>query len=168
MEEVVRAKVKKVVFASTNHTQNGENMINSNPETMDIDAIKQGKRMKTTDTREPDSFYAVSKLFGEDLGKYYCLAFGIKFIALRIGWIVKSDSATEKKGTDVEHYLRCMYLSHRDCVQAFEKAIESEFKYLVAYAVSNNTTRIFDLEDTIRDLGFIPQDNSEDHFNLLI
>jgi len=53
-------------------------------------------------------------------------------------------------------------------VQAFEKAIESEFKYLVAYAVSNNTTRIFDLEDTIRDLGFIPQDNSEDHFNLLI
>jgi hypothetical protein len=34
----------------------------------------------------------------------------------------------------------------------------------VAYAVSNNTRRVFDLRETTERLGFVPQDNAEDYF----
>ena len=33
--------------------------------------------------------------------------------------------------------------------------------YVVAYAVSNNSTRVFDLEESVRLLGYSPQDSSD-------
>jgi len=38
------------------------------------------------DPPAPDSLYGVSKLFGEDLGRYYARFYGIKVVSLRIGW----------------------------------------------------------------------------------
>ena len=34
--------------------------------------------------------------------------------------------------------------------------------YIVAYAVSDNSTRIFDIEESVRLLGYSPQDSSDD------
>ena len=110
------------------------------------------------------ALYAVSKLFGEDLGKYFSEQHKIKFIGLRIGWIVKGDDPTIMCGTPSEDYLRSMYLSHRDCIQAFERALESSKDYLIAYAISNNSRKVFDLKETSRTLNFYPEDDSENYF----
>ena len=117
-EECVRAGVRWLVFATTNHTQHG-NTLRTTPETLD-----PAKRvhMRLDDMLNPDSLYAVSKLFGENLGKYYSERHGLEFVGLRIGWIVKEDDATVMRGTRAEDYLRAMFLSHRDCAQAVRRA----------------------------------------------
>ena len=57
-----------------------------------------------------------------------------------------------------------MFLSKRDCVEAFARAIEVDASYLLAYAISRNDRRVFDLEVTEKVLGFHPQDNAEFYF----
>ena len=84
VEECVRSNVKRLVFASTNHTMHGHTMLTS-PETLDA---TKSVRMKLSDTPNPDSLYAVSKLFGENLGKLYSEKWGLEFISLRIGWMI--------------------------------------------------------------------------------
>ena len=158
--EVKNAGVKKIIFASTNHTQHGDTLL-TNPETLDL---KKNRILSLENNTNPDSLYAVSKLFGEDLGKYFSEQHKIKFIGLRIGWIVKGDDPTIMCGTPSEDYLRSMYLSHRDCIQAFERALESSRDFLIAYAISNNSTKVFDLKETSRTLNFYPEDDSENYF----
>ena len=158
--EVKNAGVKKIIFASTNHTQHGDTLLTT-PETLDP---KKNKILSLENNTNPDSLYAVSKLFGEDLGKYFSEQHKIKFIGLRIGWIVKGDDPTIMCGTPSEDYLRSMYLSHRDCIQVFERALESSRNYLIAYAISNNSRKVFDLKETSRTLDFYPADDSENYF----
>jgi hypothetical protein len=55
-------------------------------------------------------------------------------------------------------------LSKRDCVEAFTRAIEVNAPYLLAYAISRNDRRVFDLEVTEKTLGFHPEDNAESFF----
>ena len=158
--ECQKAGVKKIVFASTNHTQHGDTLLTT-PETLDP---SKNKKLSLKNPTNPDSLYAVSKLFGEDLGKYFSEQHLIQFVGLRIGWIVKGDDPSIMRGTLSEDYLRSMFLSHRDCVQAFEKALESQRKFSIAYAISNNTRKVFDLEETMEILDLHPIDNSEDFF----
>lgn len=160
MEECRRAGVKRTVFASTNHTQHGNTMLTT-PETLDPE---KGVRMKLGDRPNPDSLYAVSKLFGENIGKLYSERFGIEFVGLRIGWIVPENTPLVMRGTPAEDYLRAMFLSHRDCVAAHRRALEVETRYILAYVVSNNGRRVFDLEETRAELGFEPQDDAETYF----
>ncbi|SVD48139.1 uncharacterized protein METZ01_LOCUS400993, partial [marine metagenome] len=79
LEECRRAAVKRLVFASTNHTMHG-NSILTTPETLDASTTV---RMKLDDPPNPDSYYAVSKLFGENLGKLYSEQHGVEFVGLR-------------------------------------------------------------------------------------
>ena len=158
--EVKNAGVKKIIFASTNHTQHGDTLLTT-PETLNL---KKNKMLSLENNTNPDSLYAVSKLFGEDLGKYFSEQHKIKFIGLRIGWIVKGDDPTIMCGTPSEDYLRSMYLSHSDYIPVFERALESSRNYLIAYAISNYSRKVFDLKETSRTLNFYPEDDSENYF----
>ncbi len=158
--ECVRAGVKKLVFASTNHTQHGDTLLTT-PDTLDP---SKNKTLSLDNPSDPDSLYAVSKLFGENLGKYFSEKHGLKYVGLRIGWIGIGDDQTIMRGTPSEDYMRSMFLSHRDCVQAFERAIDLDTRYLIAYAISDNTRKVFDLEKTKKILGFYPVDNSDTYF----
>jgi len=164
LEEAKRAKVKRVVFASTNHTQHGSSCARpDSPGSLDASRLN-GRLMKTTDVSFPDTHYAASKLYCEDLGKLYSQQFGFfEFVSLRIGWILYDDP-TELQGTEFFDYLLAMFLSQRDCYGFHKAALEVPMaeKYMCAYAISNNTRRVFDLEDTIRLLQYTPLDNSED------
>ena len=120
--------------------------------------------MKLGDRPNPDSLYAVSKLFGENIGKLYSERFGIEFVGLRIGWIVPENTPLVMQGTPAEDYLRAMFLSHRDCVAAHRRALEVETKYTLAYVVSSNGRRVFDLEETQAELGWAPEDDAETFF----
>jgi nucleoside-diphosphate-sugar epimerase len=131
------------------------------PETLDTSWTI---RMKLDDPPNPDSYYAVSKLFGENLGKLYSEQHGVEFVGLRIGWLTARDDPAALRGTPSEDYMRAMFLSHRDCVEAHRRALEVDARFLLAYVISDNDRRVFDLEETARLLGFVPQDNAEDCF----
>ena len=175
-EEARRAGVNKVVFASTNHVQHGESMLGSPDPSASYDIrrleymklapffVRHKGYMRLSDPPAPDSYYAVSKLFGEDLGWYYSRVYNIQVIALRIGSTGENDDPSSVKGTMIEDYVRAMYLSKRDCVEAFKKALEVDADYLVAYAISDNDRRIFDMKESMEKLGTNPKDNSENYF----
>jgi len=164
LEEAKRANVQRVVFASTNHTQHGSSCARPDaPGSVDHSRLG-GRLMKTGDVAFPDSHYAASKLYCEDLGKLYSQQYGFfEFVSLRIGWILYDDP-TELQGTEFFDYLLAMFLSQRDCYGFHKAALEVPMKekYMCTYAISNNTRKVFDLEETINLLGYTPLDNSED------
>eukprot|EP00931_Biecheleriopsis_adriatica_P110498 TRINITY_DN84788_c0_g1_i1.p1 TRINITY_DN84788_c0_g1~~TRINITY_DN84788_c0_g1_i1.p1 ORF type:complete len:304 (-),score=55.67 TRINITY_DN84788_c0_g1_i1:13-924(-) len=167
LEAAKRAGVKRFVIASTNHVQHGDSMSKGDgPGSMDQSRLG-GKLMKIGDDPTPDSYYAASKLHNEAIGKLYSKVWkNFEVVSLRIGWVLYDDP-TELKGTPFERYLRGMFLSRRDCIgfckASLEAPIPSENEgYLCAYALSNNKERVFDLEETIKTLGYKPLDSAED------
>ena len=165
-EEAKRAGVARVVFASTNHVQHGQSMLGPPSSLYLFSPFYESHKgyMRISDPPAPDSYYAVSKLFGENLGWYYSKMYNIQCVALRIGDINEKDDWSSEKGTERETYVRAMFLSKRDCIEAFRRALQVDTDYLVAYAISNNDRRVFDMKETMEKLGTNPQDNSEDYF----
>lgn len=146
-DEAYRAGVKKIIFASSNFYHE-----------KDITAhLKSSKResIHLNDPATPESMYGKSKLFGEQIGLHYS-HLGMQFVALRIGWTVPQDSPLPYDS----RYMRAMFCSKRDPVSAFECAIISERPFQAGFAISDNDSKIFDLEETKNKLGFTPQDNS--------
>jgi hypothetical protein len=76
--------------------------------------------------------------------------------------------------TSSERYTQGQPLCHQAAAtdpRVHSQAIEVEMKpaaggipFMIAYAVSNNDARVYDLEETIATLGYVPQDNSEAYF----
>merc|ERR1712048_1401245 len=125
-----------------------------------------GRRMKLSDPATPDSYYAASKLLNEDMGKLNSRIWNnFEVVSLRIGWVLYDDP-TELKDTEFEKYLRAMFLSRRDCIGFCKAALTCAIPpeddgYLCAYALSNNSERVFDLEETVEKLGYAPQDSAD-------
>jgi nucleoside-diphosphate-sugar epimerase len=130
-DECKRANVKKVIFASSNHTQiQGFKLEGYGNPTQRLENVILSK----DDPYYPDSFYGVTKIFGEMLGKYYSeVENAFDFVALRIGWVINPDDAPN---TD---YFNCMHLSNNDCIQCFKDAINSKERFSIKYGVSGNT-----------------------------
>lgn len=149
-EEARKAGVKKIVYASSNFYHEAA-----------ISQVLDGSaREKITLDMAPSpiSLYGESKVFGENLGRHLAYV-GMQFVALRIGWTVPQDNPALYGGA----YMRAVFCSKRDLVQAFDKALEIDTTFLPAFATSNNTHNVFDLAETRRTLGFNPQDNAEDY-----
>ncbi len=160
LEESRRAGVKKVVFASTNHTQHGETM-GASPEILDV---SNPIMLRLGDYFNPSSIYGASKATGEVYGKLFARHHGVKFVAMRIGAIGDEDTPMRAAGKSSEDYVRAMWLSRRDLVTAFQKALDTDRDFTLAYVISNNGRRIFDLRETNENLGFYPQDDAETFF----
>ena len=160
LEEARRAGVKKVVFASTNHTQHGETMGDS----PNVLGTSQRVMMRLGDYFNPSSIYGASKATGEIYGRLFARHHGVQFVAMRIGAIGDDDSPARAVGRPSEDYVRAMYLSRRDLVTAFQKALEIDREFTLAYVISNNGRRIFDMRETNEVLGFYPQDDAETFF----
>lgn len=150
-EEARAAGVKKIVFASSNFYHES-----SIAEALDGTL---GKLITLDMPPTPLSLYGESKVFAESIGRYLAYL-GTQFVALRIGWTVPQDNPALYGGS----YMRAVFCSKRDLVQAFSKALEVETDFLAAFCVSNNTHGVFDLSETKKILGFSPQDNAETYF----
>ncbi len=161
LEESRRAGVKKVVFASTNHTQHGETM-GASPEILDT---SKPVMLRLGDYFNPSSIYGASKATGEIYGRLFARHHGVQFVAMRIGAIGDEDSPMRSAGTPSEDYVRAMFLSRRDLVDAFQKALDVDREFTLAYVISNNGRRIFDMRETNEVLGFYPQDDAETFFS---
>lgn len=160
LEECRQAGVKKVVFASTNHTQHGETM-GASPEILDT---SNPVMLRLGDYFNPSSIYGASKATGEIYGRLFARHHGVQFVAMRIGAIGDEDSPLRSKGTPAEDYVRAMFLSRRDLVDAFQKALDVDREFTLAYVISNNGRRIFDMRETNEALGFYPEDDAEMFF----
>jgi len=163
LEEARRAGVRRIIFASTNHVQNGFAM-EDNPISLDPAFLERGKLVKLSDPPAPDSYYGVSKLFGEDLGRYYVRLHGMEFVSVRIGWAAPEVMPDRDMDETTERHMRALFFSQRDCVNLFKRTLEVEADFLVVYGVSNNRNPIFDLTETKKKLGYEPLDSEEEYF----
>ena len=164
LEEAKRAGVRRVVFASTNHVQNGYAMEDT-PGSLDPEFTKCGKLIKLTDPPAPDSYYGVSKVFGEDLGRYYVKLHGLEFISVRIGWAAPETRPEAKWSATHERHMRAVFFGQQDSIDLFKKTLEVDTDFLVVYGVSNSRNPIFDLTETKGLLGYFPKDDEEEYFD---
>ena len=128
--------VRRVVFASTGHVTG----FYSRQEYLDESAPVR-----------PDTLYAVSKSFGEALGRYYADKFGMEIVCIRIGHVC------ERPQLRVDRHI---WLSPPDLVRLLKIAIEREaVHYEIVYGVSDNADRWWSI-DRARALGYEPADRA--------
>ena len=151
--------VKKVIFASSNHAvglfENDspyKEIVSGKYNNIDPDTIK---RIDENVPIRPDSYYGVSKSFGESIGRYYFETYNIQSINLRIGTVQKIDTPK----SSIRHY--STWLSHRDISQLVEKSIIHDVGFEIFYGVSNNKWRIWDISNAYKKISYMPIDNAE-------
>lgn len=108
----------------------------------------------------PDSPYAVGKLFGENLGRYYADRHGLSTIVIRLGAVLQEDRPLVRR-----HYPG--FLSQADCVQMIERCIDApdDLRFDVFNAISENQWRWRSTDHTTSVLGWKPT-GSADKFDL--
>ncbi|HHW83212.1 MAG TPA: NAD(P)-dependent oxidoreductase [Actinomycetales bacterium] len=133
------AGVRRFVFASSNHAMGMYDRYEEWP-------------VYPHQLPRPDSFYGVSKAFGETLGRFYHDEYGMDFIALRIGWMSEDPCLMD------EEILHAMWVSEDDLEQVVRRAIEAKTRFGLYYAISNNPNRRWSTTNTTLELGYRPQD----------
>ena len=158
-----RAGVKRVVFASSNHAV-GNYPLMQDPYKAIYDGrlgeVRRPFPPLTTDLIRPDSYYGVSKAFGEALGSYYHDDCGISVICLRIGWVMTPDDPSFSPPA------LSLWLSHRDAAQLIQKSIDAPTSvgFAVVNGESDNVLSIWDIEMTSDVLGYVPEDGAGEHW----
>jgi NAD+ dependent glucose-6-phosphate dehydrogenase len=171
------AGVERVIFASSNHAV-GMYELDNAPR---IYARGHGIVVNKHSPTRPDSYYGVSKVFGEELGRFYAeQRRAFRFYALRIGGVLGASEdhpygyaeagvADGHWERDSEPYrtqearLKAMWLSRRDLVQLVDRCLGHQGAgFDVFYGVSDNANRWLDIEDARRTLGYRPEDSAED------
>ncbi|MEV6400423.1 NAD(P)-dependent oxidoreductase [Streptomyces sp. NPDC051907] len=147
--EAARAQgVRRVVYASSNHA------VGFTPRP------REGDPLIPVDTpRRPDTFYGLSKAFGEDLAQLYWDRHGVETVSVRIGSCFMEPTSVR---------MLSVWLSPGDCARLFHAALTAEdVGHTVVYGSSANTRLWWDLS-TARALGYEPQDDSEQYADKLV
>ncbi len=138
-EAARRQRVKRVVFASSNHA---------------VGFHRRERFIDDTVLPRPDTRYGVSKVFGEAVGRLYADKYGLSVACLRIGTFRNPD-----RPADARQLLT--WISHRDMVQLVRRCIDHpDYHFVVVYGVSNNLRSRWD-NTNAKFLGYRPQDDSE-------
>ncbi|MQY33329.1 Uronate dehydrogenase [Streptomyces sp. RB17] len=140
--------VPRIVFASSNHA------VGFTP------APRAGEPLIPVDTpRRPDTFYGLSKSFGEDLAQLYWDKHGLETVSVRIGSCFPEPTSVR---------MLSVWMSPADGARLFHAALTAEeVGHTVVYGSSANTRLWWDLT-TARALGYEPQDDSEPYAEKLI
>jgi uronate dehydrogenase len=138
-EAVRRAGVTRMVYASSNH----------------VVGLAPRSEPVTAATRiRPDTYYGVSKAFGEALASLYADRYGVRTACIRIGSCFDRPSTRRELST---------WLSPADCVRLVDACLTSpDLTFTIAYGASANTRALFDLRQAL-DLGYRPQDDAEEY-----
>lgn len=158
-EAALRAGVRRVVFASSNHAVGmylyDEGRFPDPGRPVEVDA---GAPVR------PDSLYGATKAFGEALGRLYAERHGLEVVCLRIGWVTDDDRPPTperdvvRKDPVVSRRARGMWLSHRDCVSLVAAALTADVRFTVVNGVGDNAGRWFSLDEGRRALDWWPRD----------
>jgi len=145
--------VRRIVFASSNHAVG----FTPRPEG---DAPIAPEALIPIDTpHRPDTFYGLSKSFGEDLAQFYWDKHGLETVSVRIGSCFAEPTGVR---------MLSVWMSPADGARLFHAALTAEdVGHTVVYGSSANTRLWWDLS-TARALGYDPQDDSEPYAEKLI
>lgn len=139
-EAARRHSVRRIVYASSNHV---------------VGFYPRSLVVGTDEPPRPDSYYGVSKVFGEALGRLYHDKWDMEVVCLRIGCFRERPRGRRQLSA---------WLSHRDAVQLFERSVTvPDVGFLVAYGVSANDSVWWSNEPGAALLGFEPVDNASHH-----
>ncbi|SDR88873.1 NAD-dependent epimerase/dehydratase family protein [Pseudomonas prosekii] len=136
-EAARRHGVKRVIFASSNHV---------------IGFYKQDEVIDAHSPRRPDSYYGLSKSYGEDVASFYFDRYGIETVSIRIGSSFPEPQNRRMMST---------WLSFGDLTQLLERALYApNVGHTIIYGVSDNKNVWWD-NRLAAGLGYVPQDSSE-------
>lgn len=172
------AEVDDVVFASSTHVV-GLYESDSIPEVYSPD---HELTIRPSDPVRPNSYYAVSKLFGEQLGQFYAEAQDApdQFYVLRFGGVRApaydhpygdaeqgvDTGEWDRNGDEYERMaarLRALWLSRRDVAHLVDCCLRDRtVEFDIFFGVSNNDARWHDLEHAKNVLGFDPRDSADE------
>ncbi|MFI7317189.1 NAD-dependent epimerase/dehydratase family protein [Streptomyces venezuelae] len=140
--------VRRIVFASSNHA------VGFTPRPRDEDPL-----IPVDTPRRPDTFYGLSKSFGEDLAQLYWDKHGIETVSVRIGSCFPEPTSVR---------MLSVWMSPDDGARLFHAALTAEdVRHTVVYGSSANTRLWWDLSSA-RALGYAPRDDSERYAPKLI
>jgi hypothetical protein len=140
-------EVERFVFASSNHVMGGYREIEELPITTDLPP-------------RPDGPYGGTKLMGERLGRSAAEAYGLVFIALRLGWVQDGPNSPQ---TLPDEWNRQLWLSNEDMLQLFECTVEADMEdcnFLIVNGMSNNNGMRWDLTNAAEWLDYHPEDDA--------
>jgi len=136
-EAARRHGVKRIVFASSNHV---------------IGFYRQDQRIDASVPQRPDSYYGLSKAFGEDLASFYFDRHGIETVSIRIG-----SSFPEAQN----RRMLATWLSYADLTDLILRSLTTpNVGHTIVYGASNNRDSWWD-NRLAAHLGFQPKDSSE-------
>lgn len=140
--------VGRIVFASSNHA------VGYTPRPGGDDPL-----IPVGTPRRPDTFYGLSKSFGEDLAQLYWDKHGIETVSVRIGSCFPEPTSVR---------MLSIWMSPADGARLFHAALTAEHVgHTVVYGSSANTRLWWDLSSA-RALGYEPRDDSEPYAAELI
>jgi len=135
-EAVHKLGIRRVVFASTNHT---------------MGMYKTTDLVDATMPPRPDGYYGVSKVFGESLSRYYWDRFGVETVCIRIGYCWPEATNYRQLTT---------WLGLDDMVQLLRRSLLTpRVGHTIAFGTSDNDGRWWDDRHS-RHLGYKPQESS--------
>jgi uronate dehydrogenase len=137
-EAAYRAGVKRIVFASSNHA---------------VGFYPRSEKIGVDVTVRPDSYYGVSKAFGEALGALYAEKHGLRVTCLRIGNV--GDAPLDKRRLSI-------WLEPRDLLQLIRIGLEHpDIRFEIFYGMSDNEDAWWDNANAAR-FGYRPQHRARD------
>ncbi len=156
LEVARQAGVKRVILASSGATANGyelEEPYKSLVAVDDVPVPDSWEMINEFSEPKPISLYGVTKLFGEDLGRYYAATTPLSVINLRISSCGPVDEAKPGRA-------QANWSSHRDIQQLTVKCIEAPagLKFDIFWATSDNRKLFRDNAHAKEVLGYAPQD----------
>ncbi len=138
-EAAHRAKVERVVFASSNHA---------------VGFYPRQRKIGINVPVRPDSRYGVSKAFGEALAQFYAYKHGLRVACLRIGNV--ADAPVDKRRLSI-------WLKPEDLVQLIRIGLEHpDIRCEIFYGASGSTRAWWDNSAANR-FGYRPIGHADDH-----
>ncbi|UJW79523.1 NAD-dependent epimerase/dehydratase family protein [Hydrogenophaga sp. SL48] len=129
--------VKRVVFASSNHVTG---------------FYQQSETLTADHPARPDSYYGVSKAFGEDFSRFYFDRYGIETACVRIG-----SSFPEPR----DRRMLATWLSFDDLHRLISACLSTPvLGHSIVFGMSDNAVTWWD-NSRARHIGYVPQDSSD-------
>ncbi|MFG3224084.1 NAD-dependent epimerase/dehydratase family protein [Kitasatospora sp. NPDC048194] len=134
------AGVRRIVYASSNHAVGF------------TERPADGGTVPVDTPQRPDTYYGLSKCFGENLASLYADRHGMETVSLRIGSFADEPRSVRMLAT---------WLSPGDCARLVHAALSGPVSgHTVVYGISANTRAWWDLASA-RALGYRPVDDAE-------
>ena len=144
-EAARQAGVRKVIYASTTRVLGWREM-------------QQGRRVSPEMPFYPNSLYGVGKATGELLARHFSETYGMSIVCLRIGFFYVDPPLPHDRQDEI---LRA-WCSPGDLAQLVRSCLETDgLGFQVFYAVSNNTRRLWNIDNARQLVGYRPKDNAE-------